>query len=355
VSVNRNMTGDCVTRQISIGIMAHNEEAAIAATLTDLLVQDALADQSRRVEILVLVNGSQDRTAERARTTLEQRAVGAVWSARVLEIQRAGKANAWNEFVHSHSSEDAEILICMDADIRLPQTDTLSRMLQALDEHPQALTAVDEPVKSIALNRDQGMRDQLSLAAAQLSAGGPPKLCGQLYAARAEALRRIFLPEPLLVEDGLIKAMLTTDGFQQAERQDALVRAPGAYHLFEAETGLRNIFRHEKRIVAGTICNIILFWHLNRLAAHGLDPAAEMRAGMAADPAWLRKLIAKGIRKPELRGELSNIALLPLRQWRDMGAGRTLSGLAAALARTGMNIPVILAARRDLRRDRLRW
>lgn len=355
MSVNRNMTGDCVARGISIGIMAHDEEAAIAATLTDLLAQDVLADQGRCVEILVLVNGSHDRTAEKARTILEQQAVQAVWSARVLEIPQAGKANAWNEFVHSHSSQDAEILICMDADIRLPQSDTLSRMLRALDEHPRALAAVDEPVKSIALKRDQGMRDRLSLAAAQLSASGPPKLCGQLYAARAEALRRIFLPEPLLVEDGLIKAMLTTDGFQRAEQENALVRAPGAYHLFEAETGLRNIFRHEKRIVAGTICNIILFRHLTRLAAHGLDPAAEMRVGMAADPAWLRKLIARGLRDPEQRRALSNILLLPLRQWRDMGARRTPSGLAAALARTCVNIPVILAARRDLRRDRMHW
>jgi hypothetical protein len=257
--------------------------------------------------------------------------------------------------VHHHSAKDAEVLFCMDADIRLPRQGTLSRLLRALDEHPKALAAVDEPVKSIALSRGRSIRNQLSLAAGELAAAGPPKLCGQLYAGRALALRRIFLPEPMLVEDGFIKAMLTTDGFQQPERSDALVRAVGAYHLFEAETRLADIFRHEKRIITGTLCNLILFERLRGWAAQGADPARELRAAISADPDWLRKLIAKGIRDPQRRRDIRNILLLPLRQWRDMGAKRTLSGLAAALVRSSLNLPLVLAACRDLRRNVLRW
>jgi glycosyltransferase involved in cell wall biosynthesis len=352
---NQNMTRDSMTRRISIGIMAHNEEAGIAATLTDLLAQDALVGGKRRAEILVLVNGSRDRTAEVAGEILERQAAGAFWSARVLEITKAGKANAWNEFVHRHSPKDAEVLICMDADIRLPRNDTLSRLLRALDEHPEALAAVDEPVKSISLQRDQGIRDQLSLAAAKLSASGPPKLCGQLYAARAEALRRIFLPEPMLVEDGFIKAMLTTDGFQRPERSDALVRAAGAFHLFEAETRLADIFRHEKRIITGTICNLILFERLRGWAAQGANPAGELRTAVSADQDWLRRLIARDIRDPQRHRDMWNILSLPLRQWRGLADKRTLSGLVAALVRSSLNLPLVLAAYRDLRRNVLRW
>lgn len=342
---------------ISIGIMAHNEERVIAATLEDLLGQDIFSGQDQQVEILVLVNGSTDRTANIARQVLAEKAGPGCGAARVLEIARAGKANAWNEFVHGHSFADADTLICMDADIRLPQADTLTRLVSALEEHPESLAAVDEPVKSIAQNQRQrhDLRRQLSLAAAQAARAGPPKLCGQLYAARADALRRIVLPEPMLVEDGFIKAMLATDGFSRPERDDALVRAPGAFHLFEAETRLAGIFRHEKRIVMGTVCNIILFAHLRRCVAQGRDAAAVIREGMAADANWFRRLIAENMRTPQRRADLLNMVLLPLRQWQGLGPGRSATGLAAALVRTVLTVPVAWAARRDLRRNVLHW
>lgn len=340
--------------RISIGVMAHNEESAIAATLGDLLAQDLFSQRGASVQALVLVNGATDRTADVARSVFAAQARGGPAEARVVEIARAGKANAWNEFVHRHSFPDATTLICMDADIRLPQADTLSRMVTTLIEHPEAQAAVDEPVKSFALKR-HGLRRRLSLAAARAAQAGPPKLCGQLYAARAAALRGIFLPEPMLVEDGFVKAMLVTDGFRRPERQDALARTPGAYHLFEAETSLPHVFRHEKRIVMGTVCNLILFAHLRQCVAQGRDAAAVIRECMAADANWFRRLIAENMRTAQRRKDLLNIVLLPLRQWKGLGQGRSVTGLAAALARSALTVPVALSAWRDLRRDELNW
>ncbi len=341
--------------KISIGILAHNEEQTIPAVLKDLAVQDRIPGMADPLEVLVVVNGSKDQTAEKARQIAEQISPVMKWDFRVVELARAGKDNAWNLFVHEYSRPDADILILMDADIRLPQIDTLSRLVTSLEKNPEALASVDEPVKSIAMHKGHDLRGHLSVAASRVSAAGPPKLCGQLYAARAEALRNIFLPLPLLVEDGFIKAMLTTDGFSRPERSSALVRAPGAYHLYEAESSLKNLFRHERRIIAGTLCNIILFEYLRKCVSQGLSPARVIRQNNEQDQDWLRSLIVGNIQLSSRFTDIYSIVLLPLHQWRSMQAGRSFTGFAAALTRTMFNIPVTFAAWLDLRRDRLKW
>ncbi|WP_045215631.1 glycosyltransferase [Desulfonatronovibrio magnus] len=341
--------------KISIGILAHNEEQTIPAVLKDLAAQDKIPGMADQLEVVVVVNGSSDQTAENARKTAEKIKPVMKWDFRVVELARAGKDNAWNLFVHEYSRPDAEILILVDADIRLPQIDTLSRLVKSLEKNPGALASVDEPVKSIAMDKGHDLRGHLSVAASRVSAAGPPKLCGQLYAARSEALRNIFLPLPLLVEDGFIKAMLTTDGFSRPERNNALVRAPGAYHLYEAESSMKKLFRHERRIIAGTLCNIILFEYLRKCVSQGLLPAQIIRQNNEQDKDWLRTLIAGNIQLSSRFKDIYSIVLLPLHQWRSMQAGRSFTGFAAALIRTLFNIPVTCAAWLDLRRDRLNW
>lgn len=341
--------------KVSMGILAHNEEQTLPLLLEDLVLQDLMAGNTADLEVLIVVNGSGDRTAEVAGETISRLDPDRRNDFRVLEIARAGKANAWNRFVHEYSDPGADVLVCMDADIRLPEKNTISLLLQALDDNPGALAAVDEPVKSFALKKRKNIRQQLSVAASGLSASGPPKLCGQLYAARAKALKDIILPEPLLVEDGFIKAMLTTEGFSRPERHDALVRAGGAYHLFEAETRLIDIFRHEKRIIMGTVCNLILFEYLRQNVVSPGDTARLISRNNLEDQDWLRKLIAEKMKFSLRYKNMFNIVVLPLRQWRIAGPGPDLRGFMAAAARTLFNIPVSAAAWVDLGRDRLRW
>lgn len=342
--------------KISIGMLAHNEEAVITATIDDLCAQDLLADPAAAVEIIIVVNGSTDRTAELARARL------AAWGAnpghpcraRVEEVERAGKANAWNLLVHHYADPAAAILICLDADIRLPQTDLFSRLLRALRQQPEAVAAVDQPVKSFTVRQHLTPGERLSAAAGDQALLGPAKLCGQLYAARLPALRRITLPEPLLVEDGFIKAMLTTDGLSRPERADALVRAPGAFHLFEAETGLAQLFCHERRIILGTLGNIILFHYLRRLRIHcGEEPGEAVRRLRAADPDWLVNLLRRQAWSARRLGDIGEMTALPLRQW--WRGQRTPFGLVAALARSLLSLVAGLSAWWQLGRGVLRW
>ncbi len=340
---------------ISIGILAHNEEKTITEVLNDLAEQQVIPGMRESLEILVVVNGSSDNTAEKARQTAARITPSMNWDFKVIEISRAGKDNAWNQFVHEYSRPDAEILILMDADIRLPQTDTLTRLVTALDKNPEAAASVDEPVKSVALVKSRALRDQLSVAASRVAASGPPKLCGQLYAARAQALRAIVLPRPLLVEDGFIKAMLTTEGFSRSENSSALVRAQGAYHVYQAESRLKELFRHEKRIITGTLCNIILFKYLRQCVSQGLTSYQVIKQNNAQDENWLPNLVAKNIQISRLFTVMYNIIFLPLHQWISMETGRSTTGFLAALARTMFNIPITWAAWMDLRRNRLNW
>src|SRR5689334_4500360 len=98
---------------ISIGVLAHNEAPRISETLTTLFAQDVF--ERIDVEIVVVANGCTDSTATVARESIGTHK--AVWShrgaARVEEITVAGKANAWNEFVHRYSSASASILVLM--------------------------------------------------------------------------------------------------------------------------------------------------------------------------------------------------------------------------------------------------
>ena len=334
----------------SLGILAHNEESGIALTLGDLWKQTWLKSGTS-VEVLCVVNGSRDRTATVAREFFAANPLSGV-TARVIELERAGKANAWNEYVHHLSAPDATLLFLVDADIALPESDTLKRLATALKKHPAAVVSVDQPVKDLALRGDPGMKARLSRAAADLAAAGPPKLCGQLYAARADALRRIRVPEGLLVEDGFIKAMLLTDNFRIPEDLSRIVRAEGAWHVFEAESKASTLLRHERRILIGTVINIILFRDLQQAAANGEDIAERIRARNAQSPDWVAREV--GVRWREIWGAtVWETVGLPLRQWKQ--AGRPFRLFSGVLARVVFNAIAAFSAWRELRRRRFEW
>lgn len=336
--------------KICLGVLAHNEEANIAATLGDLCEQDIRCNPQYQFSLLVVVNGSSDGTARVARQVL----AGTGMDHAVVELAIAGKANAWNRFVHELSPNDADVLLLADADIRLPQKDALSRLVRALIDTPSAVAAVDQPIKDIALRSSRGISGRLSLSASALTTVGPPGLCGQLYAAYAAPLRQIFLPEPMLVEDGFIRGMLLTQGFTQPEDTSRLVRAEGVYHLYEAEMRLSALFRHEKRIVIGTLSNILLFEKARALAARGISASAWMRTRTHEHPDWFRELIRQrlGSWGSTRIGIMVPVPLMQLRQCRGVDFWRALPG---ALARTALNLMVAVGAAIDLRLGRLRW
>lgn len=339
--------------KIAIGIMAYNEERNIGATISSLAGQSLFGMPEHDVSVHVVPNGCRDATAVRAREALVAFAAKHPRArAEVNEVAEAGKANAWNHFVHGFSAPDAGALLLLDADIQFGEPECLGRVVEALAANPRAVVAVDLPLKDITAKKNPTLREQMSVAASRLQVAGTPKIAGSLYLARAAALRSFWMPLGLIVEDGFVKAMLLTDSFRQPERTDAIVRAAGATHYFEAVTGFKAWFKHERRLVNGTAVNILLFSFVRELAGKGGDPGEVIRAKNAANPAWVADL-ARAYRGP-LPGA-SEFVLDPLRKLGRLPGARRIVMLPVALLRAALNVAVCAVCQRDVRAGRLRW
>ena len=145
---------------ISIGILAWNEEEAIGLTLASLFRQSLFAELKRRqlhCEIICVANGCTDRTAAVAQETFQEQTRSHpfkdTFSCRSLNIVERGKTNAWNQFVHTLSAKEAQVLFLMDGDIIMQHPDTLWNMYVALSDNAQASIATDRPLKDIAFKR----------------------------------------------------------------------------------------------------------------------------------------------------------------------------------------------------------
>jgi glycosyltransferase involved in cell wall biosynthesis len=339
--------------KIAIGIMAYNEERNIGATIHSLAEQTLFEIPEHDVAVHVVPNGCRDATAERAREALQPFSAKHPRSrAEVNEVAQAGKANAWNHFVHGFSAPDAGALLLLDADIQFGERECLARVVEALVANPQAVVAVDLPLKDITAKKDLSLREQMSVSASRLQLAGAPKIAGSLYLARAAALRSFWMPLGLIVEDGFVKAMLLTDSFRQPEDTAAIVRAAGATHFFEAVTGFQAWFKHERRLVNGTAVNILLFSYVRDLVAKGKTPGEVIRVNNEANPTWVADL-AKAYRGP-LPGAADFVSE-PLKKLGRLPLAKRLVVLPVALLRAALNIAVCVVCQGDVRAGRLRW
>jgi glycosyltransferase involved in cell wall biosynthesis len=280
--------------RLSIGIFAHNEEQHIGATIDSLFQQSLLKQHAppgldvSSIEVLCLANGCSDATAKVARGYSS--AAPSLIDYRVIDMPEPGKSRTWNAFVHELSRADADFLVLMDADIIFESADVLEQLVRKLLTDCHAQVSTDTPVKSISMqSQDLSLIDRGSLAASeQKSQVGV--LCGQLYCARAHALRRIWLPPELPVEDGYLAAMITTGGFTSATDLGRIAWVPAARHFFRTHTAVGGYLAHEARIIVGSTINSWLFsvlWEEGRKGHAG----AFVQRQNAADSEWLSRLI----------------------------------------------------------------
>lgn len=346
---------------IAIGIFAHNEEVRIVATLESLSRQDFFDWAGRRsvsVQICVLANGCSDCTVARSREACERLfARKECVDASVAIIARAGKSNAWNEYVHRFSAPEADYLIFMDGDIQFVGSETLRTMVSCLEEAPHASVAVDTILKDIVFSAQKTVLETLSIRTSELSRAGDLKIAGSLYVLRACVAKRIWLPIGLLVEDGFLKALILTDGFKEPEKVEKIVRANGAAHTFAAEKNPLVLFRHEMRLMKGTTQNIILFGFLRRqLAPCGAAEIGEMiRALNLADPQWVETMTHAVVKARGWRVLPLETVALPFRQLARLPRGALQRYGIVCLLRTIFNGLALIGAYFDLRRGRLCW
>jgi glycosyltransferase involved in cell wall biosynthesis len=276
--------------KIAIGVLAHNEEAVIGATLKSLLDQSVFTDAGIRKDVFVIANGCKDGTAALARKTLAPLAGRSDASARVVELAEAGKANAWNVFVHQAAPADVDHFVLLDADIEFAAADVIARLLDCLAKFPEAEIATDQPTKRFGPGG--GPLRPLIRMLQKTASDGAHAISGQLYAARASTLRGIEMPIGLVVEDGFLRAMVLTNNFAEPEQLARIKRADGAAHFYRPYQDFKSIFRYERRQAAGTAINRLVYDAFRGWRADGLDLLAETRRRNRADPNWVEALIA---------------------------------------------------------------
>lgn len=330
--------------KLSIGILAHNEEGAIGATIASLLGQSALSDSSISTEIIVVANGCADRTVDVAAAALEKAPAGV--DRRVVDIETPGKANAWNVFIHEASAPEADYFILLDADIEFAAPDAIARLVGHLAENPEIDIAPDQPVKKFS---DGGGALRPVIRALQKSGSDSDHaLSGQLYAARAPALRNIVMPLGIVVEDGFLRAMVLTRSFSEPETLSRIRRAPGVSHFYRPYETISEIWRYERRQAVGTAINRFLYDELRFWRAAAVDIASEIARRNREDVDWLEKLIAEGLARSGFLAVPANYALRRLRR-RENWSPANIVRTPLIAASVGFDIAVALAASRQLR------
>ncbi|TNE61245.1 MAG: glycosyltransferase [Alphaproteobacteria bacterium] len=220
-------------RPYGLYIFAHNEQAAIGATLVSICDQ-AGADET---DIHVLVNGSTDGTADVVRAF-----AGRHDNVFLHDIPAPGKSNAWNLAVHDYGHE-YRLYMFMDGDLTLAPG-ALMALRTALLAHPAANAASGVPYAGRT-------RDELIA-----SLRAEPGIVGGLYALSGDFVRRLRadgarLPRGMVGDDALLGTMVATDlGPIRDWNYDRILMVEDAGFLFEPLSPLKpsHIYLHYRRM-----------------------------------------------------------------------------------------------------------
>lgn len=342
------------TMKVAIGVLAHNEEDFIAATIASLLAQTLVADPCVRKQIVVVANGCADGTAEIARTALK--AIDAGWNAtgEVLDLETPGKANAWNVFVHSTIAPDTDYIVLLDADIEFAAPDAVERLIRHLEDDPAIAIAPDQPVKKFSAGG--GLLRPVIRALQKTGSDDDHALSGQLYAARAADLRFVVMPIGIVVEDGFLRAMTLTRNFSAAETLPRIRRAPGVRHYYAPYQSFAAIYRYERRQAVGTAINRYLYDEFRRWGQSGPGLADEIAKRNLENPAWIETIIAARVSQAGLIAVPKNYALRRLRR-RENRSFRNIVKAPLIAASVLFDVIVAVDATRQLknRSKGVRW
>ena len=260
--------------QVDIGIFAHNEAAGITALLKSLAAQNL---DGLTVRILLLAKGCTDDTVAVVRGFGLSDLV-------ICDLPEGGKSRTWNRFVHDLSDPLAEVLIFLDADIALPDADSLRGMVAGVQANLALHVFNSRPVKDIAYRPQALSRIDRLIA---MAGGGlddwQTAICGQLYAMPAARARALHLPIGLPVEDGFLRAMVLTDALTIPE-DFTRISGGDVFHIYASERGIAALIRHQVRIVIGSAVNAALFTALRALPKEARKAALQQAA---QTPEWV--------------------------------------------------------------------
>lgn len=291
--------------KVSVGILAFNESASIGTTIASIAAQELVRtgrEDLEWIEVVCVPNGCTDDTAERARAAFARAAAGlppamaGKFRWRVEELERGGKTNAWNEFVHRISSQDSDYLVLCDGDIRVDHPETLGNLVGTLERTPAASVCVPRPIKHIALKKRRSVMEWVSLQLSAVNRGRTSGIAGCLYCGRGSVLRRIWFPEGLIGEDAFLNGLVLTDLCRSEERYERVVGTENATVVFEAYTTIPAAYKCLRRQAVTRGVNGILWDYLWKNVGE-LDAGELIKKRSDEDPEWFKKLLSEQVRQ----------------------------------------------------------
>jgi cellulose synthase/poly-beta-1,6-N-acetylglucosamine synthase-like glycosyltransferase len=300
------------TPHVSLVITAHNEEAVIEDRLRNVAELDYPRD---RLEVIVVADGSDDRTAERA----------AQPGVRVLhDPERRGKLAAMNR---GASVATGEVLLFSDANNHYTPA-TLRELVAPLADPSVGLVTgrkVIDAGDGRSLDRAEGLywRYESKLKEWESAAGSVVGVAGEILAFRRDAYRSP--EEPMLTEDFVQATLVAMAGWR-------VVYAPQALSVERASATIEDEAVRRARIVTG-----------RSQAMRRLLPELLLRHPVLAWRAISHKALRPLVPWALLATAASNAALARSRPW-----ARVLASLQASF------YALAVAGWRDERRGRRR-
>ncbi len=282
---------------IDVAVFAYNEAANIEHLIKDVVKQSVFRRTDIDFRLLILANGCTDNTVSMANAVRNQLDPDLAHCIEVLDFEAGGKSRTMHHFIQNCSRKEADLLGFMDADIRLPEPDTLENMVDQLLDRPLLQTFTSRPIKDIDQNNESS-----NLIARIIAAGGGGlsdyrnSICGQLFMMRTAMARQIGLPAGLPVEDGFIRAMMLTDLLSAPEDFERIDGDPEIYHVYESIRGVAELIRHQTRIVIGSAVNEVLFAKISQ-DAPTQEEAHKLLMSASADANWLGHVLKEGLPK----------------------------------------------------------
>lgn len=328
----------------AICIIAKDEERTVGR-LVHQLSRQSILHHGHSCTIYVVCNGCSDNTARSAEGAISAASFPNSFRSNVLDYQEAGKAKFWNLTVHEIVESDIDLAIFIDADVELADDHVLFDLVAELEEHDDAVAVSGWPVKDIAKKANKSLLDQFSLRVSS-ETSFPHAINGSLYVARMQELRRIWLPVPIPGEDGMLTAMIHTNGFSHPPKLELVRRVGRPTHYFEAHT-IRGFFRHEKRMTIGTTINGWLcefFW----AGEHTVHVGKLVRNLNEQTPEWVDELVRNKV-GTKFWALPPRLLTWRLQNLRNVGFFKAITRAPFSLAATALNIFPCILANRTLR------
>ncbi len=240
------MAGTDFTPSVTVIVPVHNEQHIIACKLENLL---SLAYPQQQLEVIVVSDGSRDRTAEIVRSFFER-------GVQFFELpERSGKAAALNLGLRK---ANGEVIVFTDASIML-EPDSLLELVQPLQDPQIGCVSGEDHIRGRSGEGLYG-RYELFLRNLESRVGSLVAASGCFYAERRELISEF---KPGLAPD-FFSVLQTVDKGKRA------VSRPEARGYMEAVKTTGHEFQRKSRTLLRGITTLMAFKHLLNPAKHGL-------------------------------------------------------------------------------------